>query len=139
MDYFTQFCHQWTVPWEVACWAKAYADRLEDICATFLFSCEVHGVEFWPDKRLLSISSEEYGDLDAAAHFIQQLLRRIDEDHSGLEWANTASRLTTDSCGGGCAYITRDKIEWIQTWLFSTGEYVLVKREEYERLKGENG
>lgn len=72
------------------------------------------------DDDGLWIHSDESGDVDEAARFVQVFLQKFRPDESvGFEYANTCSKPRLDAFGGGAALITAESIEFMHSggWL----------------------
>ena len=69
------------------------------------------------NSALLYIFSEESGNLENAALFIQQFLRKFRPDgYVSLTWAATCSKMRAGEFGGGAAFITAEKIEFMDSY-----------------------
>jgi hypothetical protein len=73
-----------------------------------------------PGKFNLAMFAEEVGDIDAVVVFVQAFLKKFAPDHCfTLSWAGTCSKMVAGEFGGGAAFVTADKVEYINTgqWL----------------------
>lgn len=80
------------------------------------FQCETDGSS---DGFGLWIHSVD-GGMDGAMGFIQHLLAKFTPaEHIEFEWSNDCSKPRLDAFGGGAAFITAEKIEYMTTteWL----------------------
>ena len=69
------------------------------------------------NSALLCIFSEESGNLENAALFIQQFLRKFRPDgYVSLTWAATCSKMRAGEFGGGAAFITAENIEFMDSY-----------------------
>jgi hypothetical protein len=76
------------------------------------FEEDVEGKSVW-------IQSDECGNVEHVAAFVQEFLRTFRPNAAWwMSWADTCSKPRINSCGGGAAFVTADKIEYIdaQSW-----------------------
>lgn len=69
------------------------------------------------------IYSEEYGNTDHLADFLQAYLKHFDiNEPIGVEWAMTCSKMRTNEFSGGACVIWKNEIEWMGTssWIDET-------------------
>ena len=74
------------------------------------------------DAKGLWIYSEESGDIEHVALFVQDFLDEFHPDRCWwFSWANTCSKPRIDEFGGGACFVTANEIDWIngQTWAIS--------------------
>ena len=87
------------------------------------------GIEFefygeQPGRRCLKLYAIEAGDPDAAAHLVQEFLRRFRPRACfSLSWCTSCSKMRDGEFGGGAIFVMTDRIE---NW--SSGQW-LVERE----------
>ncbi len=68
-------------------------------------------------QKTLYIFSDEAGNVEHAATFVQQYLQRFYNDGCFcISWAETCSLPRAGEFGGGAAFITAEKIEWMSTY-----------------------
>lgn len=68
------------------------------------------------EGKTLYIYAEEYGDVGAAADFIQQfLVEWRPKSKFKIEWAETCSSPRPGEFGGGAVVITATSMEWLNT------------------------
>jgi len=68
----------------------------------------------------LIIFSEESGNVDHAANFVQAILQRFDpKGKVGFQWADTCDKMRPDQFGGGAAVVTATSTKFLSTfqWL----------------------
>jgi len=67
----------------------------------------------------LSIYSEESGNVNNAATFVQLFLKEFyPEDHFHISWANWCSKSSYGEFGGGAVFITAESMDWISSYDF---------------------
>lgn len=65
----------------------------------------------------LYLFSEESGNVDHAAIFVQDYLRKFARDKCfSITWAATCSKPRAGEFGGGGIFITAKNIEWVEAW-----------------------
>jgi hypothetical protein len=95
------------------------------------------GGDIWPgfdwtllgdDDSVLSIYSEDHGNVENVAKFMQQFIQMFRPNESfTMEFAFTCSKNRSGEFGGGCVFVTADKIEWL-----NTGEWMAEKMAEFK-------
>ena len=79
--------------------------------ADFQWEIVPSGIE---GKFDLQMYSEENCDIDGVIEFVQQFLKKFGPDHHfTMTWASTCSKMAVGGFGGGAAYITADKVEYV--------------------------
>lgn len=132
-NHYTKFCFEYPLPDAAATEAAiALAQRgsrihqEEEPAGNFPehlrkeLDCWVFDVEVADHSPNTIVVFSEEGGVDAAAAFIQHLLRQHDPSgRFGFEWCHDADRLTEDAHGGGAVVITADSIAVMNTgsWL----------------------
>lgn len=132
-DHYTKFCFEYRLPSAITREdAVALAQRGKRIREgdespdEFPEELQAH-LENWVfdvehadlQPNTLIVFSEE-GGVEAAAAYVQHLLRRHDPlGRFGFEWCHDADKLTEDAHGGGAAIISADAIDYLYTgsWL----------------------
>ena len=132
-DHCTKFCFEYRLPGETA---------REDAAALAQRGTRIRDGEASPDEFPEELRSQlenwtfdvehadrqpdtlvvfsENGGVEAAAAFVQHLIRRhAPTSRFGFQWCHDADKLTEDAHGGGAAVISADAIEYLYTgsWL----------------------
>jgi hypothetical protein len=84
------------------------------------FRTEMEPVAGKKNQWELIIFSEESGNVDHAANFVQAILFRFDpKGKVGFQWADTCDKMRPDQFGGGAVAVTANSKKWINThqWL----------------------
>jgi len=70
-------------------------------------------------QRHLWFYADEFGSPERIAHLVQKFLRQFHPDrYWTLSYAATCSKPRAGEFGGGCVFVTANKIEWCNTWDF---------------------
>lgn len=112
-DYYTQFSFAFPVSAregvDLLATLVAYERDVDPLGVTYRWE----GDSFW-------IASDESGDVDQLAELLQKFLQ-THRPHGALGfcWANTCSKMRTDSWTGGAVFITASDLEFhgVETWL----------------------
>lgn len=65
----------------------------------------------------LIVFSEESGNVDHAANFVQAILQRFDpKGKVGFQWADTCDKMRPDQFGGGAAVVTATSTKFLSTY-----------------------
>jgi hypothetical protein len=76
-----------------------------------------------PNLFELIIFSEESGNVDHAANFVQAILSRFDpKGKVGFQWADTCDKMRPDQFGGGACVVTAEKQKWLNTFTWMNKE-----------------
>lgn len=107
-------------------WIKsALEGRSDSNIADYLkskFNIEVSGNLNWPDFQYafddkgVTLYSEGYGNLNNLAAIVQAFLTKFQPSgYFTIEWADTCSKPRPKEFGGGAAFITANKIDYLST------------------------
>lgn len=124
-DQFDVYPDEWTDDVDVAA---------DDFCQRW----ELDDSEDWPGftcefsrERIAVLYSEDSGNVENVAKFLQAFLRKFRPDQAiSLEAAYTCSKMRPGEFGGCAAFITADGIEWN-----STMHWLEEKRAEFKKEK----
>lgn len=64
----------------------------------------------------LWLHHDENIEIGQAASLIQYLMIQLDLDPMGFEWSNNCSKARLDSFSGGACFITKENVEFMNTW-----------------------
>lgn len=105
---------------------KQYVNHGDDPVIEFDWNIEQRRAD---GRFLLYIFSEESGNIDQAAIFVQEFLLNFTPDKCFyISWAETCSRPRAGEFGGGAAFITAKKIQWM-----NIADWCDDKRKKFEK------
>ena len=158
-DYYTSFSERLVLKGgkKTSDWVKKYLEQFdgemaspgtakhkaqEDLAVLYDLEPEYFHLSFqWeidsePKKKSeLWLYSEEHGNPDHVAQFIQTYLKKFDPKESfSFTWAHTCSKPRLSAFSGGCAFVTAKDVEWM-----AAEEWGFNKKTEFEAKRDKEG